>query len=145
MGKGKDTVEDNLLQLAETYPVVVTVAPPYPSLLASSSSSTEATPSNTRHRQISNVLVCSLITLLVMLCFGTPLTLVLTVPAYILADKAEVQTQLNNRRRAIKYRACSIALNMAAIVGGVTLTCALTTSILIHCSEFPGRCTLLNN
>ncbi len=40
-------------------------------------------------QKISYILVFSLLTLLVMFFFGTPLTLILTVPAYVLADKVQ--------------------------------------------------------
>ena len=43
--------------------------------------------SHQRRKKISNILIFSLLTLMVMFCVGTPLTLILTVPAYILADQ----------------------------------------------------------
>lgn len=46
-------------------------------------------------RNVSNVLVFSLITLMVMFCMGTPLTLMLTIPAYVLANKVLENLILN--------------------------------------------------
>ena len=42
---------------------------------------------NDQRQKISNVLIFSLLTLMVMFCVGTPFTLMLTIPAYILADQ----------------------------------------------------------
>lgn len=72
-------------------------------------STTHSTVRQKRRRRpsnlISNVLVFSLLTLLVMFFFGTPLTLVLTVPAYVLADKVQCL--------AIRHTAC---MNAATIL-----------------------------